>query len=286
MNPRPESSTPGKKARSTGTRARAVVRPVELDRFSLYELCAQAPERDVRVLAAIHGGSPRVLGEDFCGTAALSRAWAQLSPRHRAVAVDHDAATLARAGNHPRVGLIRADVMAVRERADLIAVLNFSVGELHSREKLVAYLAHAKRRLGRGGVFVCDIYGGADAHLTGTVEQQVKGPGGERITYAWEQRTADPFTGRVVNAMHFAVRGGSRGGRAVLQRIDDAFVYDWRLWSVPELREAMSEAGFALTEVYSRVPDAVDAEGAFHMLPIDDASEVGDSFSVYIAGRA
>lgn len=276
------SPRPGRPARGRRARAAPVPGGAGLDRFALYELCAQAPTRDARVLAAIHGGPARVLGEDFCGTAALSRAWADLDPRNRAVAVDHDAATLARAASHRRVGLIRADVMEVREPADVIAVLNFSIGELHRRAGLVRYLAHARARLRKRGAFVCDIYGGADSHLTGTVEQRVTGPGRERITYFWEQRTADPFTGRVVNAMHFAVRP-ARGGRA--RRIDDAFVYDWRLWSVPELREAMAEAGFASTSVYSRVPDAVDTDGGFHMLPIDDAAEIGDSFSVYVVGR-
>ena len=37
----------------------------------------------------------------------LSRAWALLSPRNRAVAADHDAATLAEATPHPRVNSLR-----------------------------------------------------------------------------------------------------------------------------------------------------------------------------------
>lgn len=275
----------GPSSRKSQTRAaQTIPAPPDpgLDRFSLYELCAQAPARDARVLAAIHGRQARILGEDFCGTAALSRAWADLGPRNRAVAVDHDAGTLARASGHPRVGLIRADVRSVREPADVIAVLNFSIGEVHARRALVGYFRHVQKRLRRGGVFICDIYGGADSHLTGTVEQRAVGPGRERITYQWEQRTADPFTGRVVNAMHFVVRPPMRGSA---RQFKDAFVYDWRLWSVPELREAMAEAGFAATEIYSRVPDALDSDGRFHMLPIEDAPEVGDSFSVYVAGR-
>jgi SAM-dependent methyltransferase len=263
---------------------KAGVKP--LDRHDLYELCAQSPARDVKVLRAILGGSSRggrVLGEDFCGTAAVSRAWADLGSGYRAVGVDHDAATLARAVAHDRVKLVRADVMAVRAPADLIAVLNFSIAELHDRERLVSYLKHARKRLRPRGAFVCDIYGGSDAHLTGELPQRFTGPHGEKIEYSWEQRTADPFTGRVVNAMHFAVRPG--GGGAKAERLRDAFVYDWRLWSVPELRDAMREAGFSATQVYARQPDAIDADGEFHVLPVEDATELGDSFSVYVAGR-
>lgn len=266
-----------------------------LDKFRLYELCAQAPSRDCKVLAAIHGGegksAPRILGEDFCGTAALSRAWVHLGGKHLAIAVDHDAATLAKAHHHARIGLIRADVMAVREPVDLIAVLNFSIGERRDRDALVQYLRHARSRLRAGGCFVCDIYGGGDAFLTGTIDQQVPAPDGSRITYSWEQRTSDPLHGRVTCAMHFRVRpaAGAKIGKRLPQSksyaLRDAFVYDWRLWSIAELRDAMSDAGFAEIEVFPRRPDAVDGQGQFHILPVEDSAELGNSYSVYVVGR-
>lgn len=260
------------------------------DRHALYELCAQNPSRDARMLRAIHAGAPRVLGEDFCGTAALSRAWVALIPNARAVGVDHDREPLARAraqgtGVARRVKLRRADVMDARDPADLIAVLNFSIGELHTRPDLVRYLAHARARLNRDGVFIADTYDGSDAFLTGRIAQTVKlpptpwGPGA-RVRYEWEQRHADIVTGRVVNAMHFTVH--ARGGR---QRIEDAFVYDWRLWSVRELRDAMTDAGFAVTEVYARTADATDADGNLYVRPVEDPLELGDSFSAYVVGR-
>jgi SAM-dependent methyltransferase len=234
----------------------------------------------------VHGGDPRILGEDFCGTAAVSRAWAAMSLAHRAVGVDHDAAALAGAGAgpHRRVGLIRADVLAVREPVDLIAVLNFSICEWHDRARLVAYFRHAMSRLRPGGCIVCDIYGGADAFLAGSVDQHFTAPDGSRVVYTWEHRTTDPFTGRVVCAMHFAVRPASPS-RARPQVLNDAFVYDWRLWSVPELRDAMTEAGLETTAVYPRQPDALDSDGGYHILPVQDASELGDSYSVYVVGR-
>jgi hypothetical protein len=49
--------------------------PLALDKHELYELTVQSPPDVVRMLRALHGGQPRVLGEDFCGTAALARAW-------------------------------------------------------------------------------------------------------------------------------------------------------------------------------------------------------------------
>src|SRR5262249_53906797 len=121
----------------------------------------------------------------------------------------------------------------------------------------------------------------SDAFLTGTVWQTIRDPAGARVRYGWEQRAADPSTGRAVNAMHFRVH--PRRGKP--RRLDDAFVYDWRLWSVPELRDAMLEAGFARADVYPRTPAALDHEGVFHAAPVEDPSELGDSFCVYVVAR-
>jgi hypothetical protein len=102
-----------------------------------------------------------------------------------------------------------------------------------------------------------------------------------RIRYIWQQRQTDPLTGLVENALHFRVE---RAGE-VVQEITDAFVYRWRLWSVPELRDAMREAGFARTDVYAQLPDARDAGGTLYARPIEDPEEIDESFIVCVAGR-
>jgi SAM-dependent methyltransferase len=264
-----------------------------LDRFALYELCVQSPDYDAKMLRAIHGRSPATLGEDFCGSAAISRAWVALSPKSTAIAVDHDEATLAAAqARDPglkhkklagRITYILADVLAVRDRCDIITVQNFSICELHTRPSLVKYLRHARSRLAPRGLFACDIYAGADCFFTGRIKRIVEGPNGERITYTWEHRTTDPLRARVQNAIHFEVRGGSAGRKP--QRLTDAFVYDWRLWSPPELAEAMLEAGFSQVQFYPRFAEAIDDDDRYHVLPIEDSNELSDSFSVYVVTR-
>lgn len=277
--------------------------PFTWDKYALYELCAQNPPRDAKLLRAIwqNGQTGRAasrsdltLGEDFCGTAALSRAWCDLLHRGRAIAVDNHPPTIARAresaANCPRLTLTQSDVHRVREKADLIAVLNFSICELHDRAALVKYFKHARSRLRPKGCLICDLYGGSDAFETGLLDQGIKPPPSphpaarDKITYSWEQRACDPLTGRVVNAMHFEAIPTKATKRAPVV-ILNAFVYDWRLWSVPELRDAMAEAGFRITEVYPREAGAMDSEGNLYARPIDDPNEVGDSFNVFVAGR-
>ncbi len=300
--------------------------PFTWDKFSLYELCAQNPPRDAKLLRAIHadgvarrsaaGSSPPrpsslTLAEDFCGTAALSRAWCALSPRFRAVGIDIDKPTLARArqlsATTPTLTLIRADVSRATAKSDLIAVLNFSIGEIHDRAALVKYLKRCRTRLNPKGVFICDIYGGADCFETGMIDQGIKLPkdhpaARDRILYSWEQRSADPLTARVVNAMHFDVQSGwpaaprrspmprpahipAAERRATHQVLLNAFVYHWRLWSIPELRDALEEAGFKTTAVYPRTAGAMDSDGNLYTHPIEDPTELGDSFNVFVVGR-
>jgi predicted RNA methylase len=263
-----------------------------VDRFDLYELCTQNPALDVALLRAIHGGRPRVLGEDFAGSAALSREWVRAVRGGRAIAVDCDPEPLARAARVARanrlsgVECVVADVRRVARKVDLLVALNFSWCVLHERRALLAYLKRARRRLARGGCFVADLYGGDGAFMRGKLRERRRGPDGEAIVYEFEQRDADALTGRVVDALHFEVT--PRGGARV--RMRDAFVYDWRLWSAAELRDALLEAGFASVEFHSRFEHARSGGangrgGRVHVRPLATSQELGKSWCIFVVGR-
>lgn len=260
--------------------------PQQPDKHDLYERCVQSPAQLVPMLRAMHGGSPTTLAEDFAGTAALAYLWAEASPDNHAVAIDFDEPTLMRRPDHPRVSRVVADVRdpsltSTTPPCDICFVGNFSIGELHTRDELVAYLKAARARLNPGGVFLCDTYGGESAYLLGEVHRDHVAPDGRRIRYTWEQRDANPLTGMVTNALHFEI---DRAGVIELE-LPDAFVYRWRLWSVPELLDAMREAGFDSTTVYDKDPDATDDEGNAYMLPATGDGDVDDNFIVYVAAR-
>src|SRR5688572_26765190 len=106
------------------------------DRFDLYEACAQDPQRDVGLLRAIHGGSPRLLGEDFSGAGAIAREWARLVPGGRALAVDADPEPLQRLRGRRGVAVQQRDVRRATGRAEVVAALNFAVCELHARREM------------------------------------------------------------------------------------------------------------------------------------------------------
>jgi len=264
-----------------------------VNRYDLYEIAVQCPPIEAAFLDAVHGQSPLVLGEDFAGAAAISRAWLDLDEDHRAIATDLDEEPLGHGvrrlveargkGAADRLTLRVRDALEVGDRADVIASLNFGVCELHERDRLVTYLRNALFRLEAGGVMVCDLYGGVDAMMPGSSEQVIETDGGELI-YTWEQVETDPTTARVRNAIHFGLPDGTT--------IERAFEYDWRLWSPAELRDAMREAGFRATEVYAHYGDAMDEEGRLIVEPISSDAleglppvELDDQWVLYIVGR-
>lgn len=253
-----------------------------MDRFDLYELCVQSPPHLVPLLSAIHGGGPKVLGEDFCGTAALSVHWVETVEGGRAVAVDIDPEPLNRHGYEDRIMRLAVDVREAHEKVDLLFAGNFSIGYMHARAELLDYLRNARERLDEGGVFLCDTYGGEGTYLPGLVHRMHMLPDGRRVRYTWEQRDADALTGRVVDVLHFRIE---RGG-VIEDEMFDAFIYDWRLWSVPELRDAMLEVGFNSVDVYQKMPDAEDDDGHVYIEAVTDPEELDDSFIVVVAARA
>ena len=264
-----------------------------VNRFDLYEIAVQCPPIEAAFLDAVHGGRPRVLGEDFAGPAGVSRAWLAMGDDRRAIATDLDDQPLRHAVRRlveslgepgaDRLTIRERDALEVGDRADVIAALNFACCELRERERLVTYLRNCLFRLEAGGVLVCDLYGGVDAMLPGASEQVIDTDGGE-LVYTWEQLEADATTSRVRNAIHFELLDGTG--------IRNAFEYDWRFWSPAELRDAMREAGFRTTEVYAHYGEAIDEDGGLLVEPISTdadpdgaAPDLDDQWVLYIVGR-
>lgn len=252
-------------------------------KFLLYEHAVTNAARLAAFARAAHGGGPRTLREDFSGTAALARAWLDLGPGHRAIAVDMDPSVTRHIPARTHLRVVTTDAHACRAKADIIAATNFAMGYFHERAALVAYLNRTRSRLPRGGVFLCDMYGGEEAWTVGVerVRVRVGSTDNPRVprsfVYEWEQVSADPATNLVENAIHFSWREKGR-----TRRIDRAFTYHWRLWSIPELRDAMAEAGFRGVDVYTRLADAVDHEGGVYVRP---AESVDASWVVYVVAR-
>lgn len=233
------------------------------DRHRLYQLAVQSPAAEVdfvdRIYRALRGRSALKLREDFCGTAAVCCEWVRRRKRNRAWGVDLDQEVLAWARDHnltaldadqrARVTLLQADVRTIETPApDLVLAMNFSYWLLRERCQLRDYFKRVHQALAAGGILVLDAFGGYDAFRLLTEERRVADPESGDFTYLWEQAVYEPVTGRLVCHIHFRLDDGAEWRRA--------FSYDWRLWTLPELRELLAEAGFARVMVYWQGWDA------------------------------
>ncbi|MBL9032932.1 MAG: methyltransferase domain-containing protein [Phycisphaerae bacterium] len=235
--------------------------PTPPHRHLLYQRAVQCVQAEVdfvdATFRALRGRPPRRMREDFCGTAATCAEWVRRGPRREALGVDLDGETLdwGRAHNlgrltparARRVELRRRDVRAPgpgADRMDAILAMNFSYWVFKTRSALRGYFRSVRRSLGREGVFFMDIYGGWES-MKPQRERRPIGGGGRRgrgFIYWWEQESFDPITHRLVCHISFSLPGR--------WRIRRAFTYDWRLWTIPEVREVLAEAGFSRSSVY------------------------------------
>lgn len=235
------------------------------DRHRLYQLSVQSPEAEIdfvdRTFRRLRDRSARWLREDFCGTAAVACEWVRRRKINRAIGVDLDPEVLDWGRLHNvsaltpeqgrRVRLLEQDVLRVTSRPlDIVLAMNFSYWLLQGREALRTYFQRVRGTLAPDGVFFLDAYGGYDSYRVITEERPLEDPDLGPFTYVWEQASFDPVTGRLVCHIHFAFPDGSR--------LERAFSYDWRLWSLPEIRELLAEAGFSRVTVYWQ---GWDAEG-------------------------
>lgn len=232
------------------------------DRYALYEAAVQGAGHDLdfieRVYTRANRRAPRLLREDICGTALLACEWVARESDHRAWGLDLDPEPLAWARRHrlarmrsaaSRVTLMRRDASSVTApRVDAVVALNFSYWVFKTRADLTRYFRAAHRSLRPGGMRFANAFGGTEAMHVLTETRRIEatqGPDGRRIpafTYVWEQARFNPVDHRLVSHIHFRFRGGGAMRRA--------FNYDWRLWTLPEIKECMIEAGFQSARVY------------------------------------
>lgn len=224
------------------------------DKHILYQLSVQDTDTELALMdekyKAIRGVSPLSFREDFCGTALLSVAWCKGSDERTAQGVDLCEDTLQWGREHnldtaepdvaSRVELKNANVLEVSQpKVDITCALNFSYQIFKTRETLLEYFKAAFSGLNESGVLMLDVFGGTEAIDSMEEDRDVDD---QDFEFVWDQEKYNPVTNEILCHIHFEFDDDSR--------MDKAFTYDWRLWSIAELHELLLEAGFSKVHVY------------------------------------
>lgn len=267
-----------------------------VDLHACYEEAVQQPKREARNLRNIFVDTqqrllderprmPTVLREDFCGTAVLCREWVAGHVERTAIGVDLDSSVLQYASQHfpsdtisSRIDLHCANVLTVNnddlEPADIIAALNYGLCYFHQRADLLLYLRRSLEALSPGGILVADIFGG-NRPLT---EPWLFRRKCSSFEYWFEQAPCSLLT----NVCHCSINFKFKDGTV----LRNAYTYDFRVWSIADLLEAMREAGFAHVDLWiSQNSNEIEGGmGDFERVDKAIFMPTGSAWNAYVVG--
>ncbi len=243
-----------KKISATRNKARRVAKKsqaIGFDKYDLYEESVQSPKSDVELYVQTYkelkNKKPKSFREDFCGTFSLSAEWVKLNPQHVAYGLDIDPEPMDYGRNYfdsklsadqkKRLHIMEHNVLvAPLPAVDIAVAMNFSYFCFKTRPLLKQYFKNVYNSIRKDGLFIVDIFGGSQCY--DAIEDVHKK---KKFTYYWDQVSFDPISNFALFYIHFRVKG---------KKVTKVFKYDWRMWSIPEVRELMEEVGFKKTHVY------------------------------------
>ena len=256
----------------------------DFDKYFYYYESVQSPETDVEFFRdaykELKGRLPETLREDFCGTFAICCEWARLNKSFKAVGVDLDPEPVEYGKAHyltqltdeeqSRVDIRLENVLNPElPKADVTVAVNFSYFIFKKRQELLTYFKNALDSLKDDGLFMVDCFGGSQCQEPN--EEKTKH---DSHNYYWDQDYFDPVGNHGVFYIHFKPKGGTKHKKV--------FTYDWRMWSIPEVRDIMEEAGFKKTHIYwEGTEDDGEGDGEFKRV---EKGEDCDSWVAYIVG--
>lgn len=244
-----------------------LTRADKADKYHCYQESVQSPEHEIEFFEQAYRDAfhrkPSSLREDFCGTFAVCCGWVASNRNRTAVGVDLDPEPLAWGKEHnlcrlsssqkKRVRLLQQDVRkANRPQVDILTAQNFSFWIFKTRKEIIEYFRIARANLKNDGIMIMDMMGGGECQNEDQTDARTIKKGKNGFKYYWQQARFNPINHDATFYISFKFSDGSR--------IKRAFEYNWRFWSIPEVREMLAEAGFSESHVYWEETDDDDED--------------------------
>ena len=202
--------------------------------------------------------------------------WVAQKRERTAIAVDLDPEPLHWGREHnlsqlsesqqKRVRILEQDVRKRnRPQVDILTAQNFSFWIFKTRAEVIEYFKIARSNLNNEGIMIMDMMGGSGCYEENQTDKRTIKKGKKGFKYYWKQDRFNPITADARFFIGFKFADGSR--------IKKAFEYNWRFWSIPEVREMLAEAGFSESVVYWETDyDDGDSEWSIHESADSDPS--------------
>ena len=256
------------------------------DKYELYQLSVQSPKEDIEFLAntyqEIRHKPARHFREDFCGTGLLSATWISRGEEYTAEGFDIDPEPVEWGKSHHFADLGRAikrmefHLEDAREPStrnpDIRCAQNFSYWVFKTRPEMLDYFKKVYADLATDGIFVIDLQGGSE--VLEEMEEETELDAG--FSYVWDQDEYWPVTSEGKFYIHFRFPDGSK--------MKKAFIYDWRIWGLTELKDILEDTGFLKVTCYWE-GTAEDGESGNGIFTPDDKGEFCLSYVAYLVAQ-
>ncbi len=238
----------------------------KFDKYYYYNKSVQSADVDVKFFRdtykELKNRKPVDFREDFCGTFKLSCEWVKLDDSFVSHGVDLDPEPIAYGKEFylPKLSEDQQERIKIQEgnvlseglpQADIIAACNFSYFIFKKRQMLKDYFSNCLKSLNEDGLLILDIFGGSECYEPNEEETEHDG-----FSYFWDQDSYDPVTNEALFYIHFKPKGE--------KKMKKAFTYDWRMYSIPEVKDILEEVGFKKVHVYwEGTDDEGEGDGEF-----------------------
>lgn len=255
-------------------------------KFELYEMTVQDAKHDAEILEDIYRlvrkKKPRSLREDFCGSFAVASEWVKRSNQNQAWALDIDSVPLdygrqkhlssLNQSQKSRLHILQQSVISKTRPVDMVCACNFSYWIFKQRNLMLKYFRKVRESLKKDGLFLLDFVGGPEM-LQLHRDRDVFGRGSKKYTYIWKQESFNPLTHDSFFSISFKLANG--------KTYPKAFTYDWRTWTMPELKDLLLDAGFKDVSVYWEKEDKNEnPTGEFYRTEKEDPTRCWIAFIV------